>query len=428
MKLRKSLTLVLMFSIILILVVLILSYTLWARENYFRALDTSLTFNMIKAEQIIAEKGIDAIESYLEIIETRVIQSYEQLPNIITQQYPREALEVGSYVNSESNHLIFEDLGLTSPVSIDNDLGYYVYTAQKYNGSIYYLVVEYQSEIPSYWQIAESQLDQIWKASLLVILALILTIWGMFLHIAKPIHRLNLWAQHLSRDDLSRPVPSFEYRELDSLATKIHQSLQEVDAASQRESQFLQYASHELRTPISIIKSNAELLEQLLVEPPAATQSALQRLSRAGKNMHQLTETLLWLTRKEISTPEPTLFSLTQLLVDSVEQHSYLLMGKKVAIEQSLVEANIHCPRVLMNIVVANLIRNAMQHIDEGKIRINLNQAQLVIENEGLLLENDKADGFGLGLKLVKQISEKLDWNFNIATKPNKYISTIKFR
>lgn len=428
MKLRRSLTLILSINTMLILLVLVVSYTLWIKENYFIALDTGLTFNMMSAEKLIDKKGFDAVKPYLEIIEAKVIKDYQQLPSKIKQQYSMADLIQGKYVNSEMTmQLILQSLGFDTLKGNDSGSDYYVYTAQKNGTQIYYLMVEFNPEISGYWQDAEYQLNQVWKVSFTVVLLLLLTLLTIVWHIAKPIRRLNHWAQHLSRKDLDSPLPSFEYRELDSLAAKIHHSLQEVDAISQRETQFLQYASHELRTPISIIKSNTELLEQLLPDVPAATKAVLQRLLRAGNTMHHLTETLLWLTRKEISIPSSSQFSLTQLLTDTVDEHRYLLIGKNIRIEQTLAQVRINCPITLINIVLANLIRNAMQHIDEGEILINLNDSKLIIENRGELLDKDKTDGFGLGLKLVKQICQQLDWKFVMNASPNCCIATIEF-
>lgn len=428
MKSRRSLTFILLINTMLILLVLIVSYTLWIKENYFIALDTGLTFKMITTEKLIDKKGFDAVKPYLEIIDAKVVKDYQQLPSKIKQQYSVTDLIQGKYVNSKmSMQFILESLGFESLNKNDSGLDYYVYTAQKSGSQIYYLMVEFTPDISGYWLDAEYKLNQVWKVSFSVVLLLLLTLLIIVWHIAKPIRRLNHWAQHLSRKDLDSPLPSFEYRELDSLAAKIHHSLQEVDATSQRESQFLQYASHELRTPISIIKSNTELLEQLLPDAPANTKAVLQRLLRAGNTMHHLTETLLWLTRKEISIPSSSQFNLTQLLMDTVDEHRYLLRGKNVSIEQTLVQVHIHCPKTLINIVLANLIRNAMQHIHEGVILIHLNDSKLIIENRDELLVKEKTDGFGLGLKLIKQICQQLDWKFVINATPNSCIATIEF-
>lgn len=66
-----------------------------------------------------------------------------------------------------------------------------------------------------------------------------------------------------------------------------------------------------------------------------------------------------------------------------------------------------------------------MQHIDEGAINICINGNYIIIENSGQLLEKDITDGFGLGLKLVKQICQQLNWEFEMSIEPSRCVTTI---
>ena len=61
MKLRQSLTALVLGGSSFILLLLVLSYTLWARENYFRALDTSFSVSMHKAEELINAQGFERV-------------------------------------------------------------------------------------------------------------------------------------------------------------------------------------------------------------------------------------------------------------------------------------------------------------------------------------------------------------------------------
>ncbi|MEC4726898.1 HAMP domain-containing histidine kinase [Shewanella sp. D64] len=401
------------------MLLLVLCYTLWARENYFRALDTSFSINMYKAQELINRNGYEAVEPGLEIIDTRLIHDYEDLPKSIRLAYPESAMIAGK-------HFYATDIDVDT--SIQND--YFVYAARYLNNKSYYLLQEYkESETPSYWDIADSQLQQIWIVSIIVTFVLIIFIILGFRYLTKPVYKLNTWSKQLSSDDLNKPIPSFAYRELDMLATQILERLREIDAISQRESQFLQYASHELRTPIAVIKSNAELLEQLI---PAKNLPALERIARASNTMQHLTETLLWLTRKEIEQPASSVFQLDTLINELIEEHSYLLKGKNVELRVVLRPIAVSLPHTLVRILIANLIRNAMQHIDEGLILIHLQQQELVITNQGIILEDTTAkqsgrDGFGLGLRLVQQISQQCHWDFTVAVKPECYMANINF-
>lgn len=418
-KSRNSLTTLLLGGSGFILLLLVLCYTLWARENYFRALDTSFSINMYKAQELINRNGYEAVEPGLEIIDTRLIHDYEDLPKSIRLAYPESAMVAGK-------HFYATDTDVDT--SIQND--YFVYSARYLNNKPYYLLQEYkESETPSYWDIADSQLQQIWIVSIIVTFVLVIFIILGFRYLTKPVYKLNTWSKQLSSDDLNKPIPSFAYRELDMLATQILERLREIDAISQRESQFLQYASHELRTPIAVIKSNAELLEQLI---PAKNLPALERIARASNTMQHLTETLLWLTRKEIEQSASSVFQLDTLINELIEEHSYLLKGKNVELHVVLQPIAVSLPHTLVRILIANLIRNAMQHIDEGLILIHLQQQELVITNQGIILEDTTAkqcgrDGFGLGLRLVQQISQQCHWDFTVAVKPECYMANINF-
>ncbi len=421
MKLRNSLSALMLWGTCFILMLLVLSYTLWARENYFRALDTSFSINMLKAQELINDQGFEAIEPGLQIIDAHLFYEYKSLPTSIRQQYPQSELAVGKHYYAP---------GIT-PEDKANKTDFFVYAASYLDKSHYYLVQKYaESDTSSYWDLADSQLKQIWTVSLIVTLVLVLLIIVIFRYLAKPLYRLNAWSKHLSSDDLKKPVPSFHYRELDQLALQIINSLREVDDTAQRETQFLQYASHELRTPIAIVKSNAELLQQLWSDAPESCRPPLQRIIRAGKTMHHLTETLLWLTREEMSQPKSIQFRLDLLIQQLIEEHSYLLKGKAVELKIKLDEIMVCQAETLIRILMANLIRNAMQHIDEGLISITLTDQQLTIQNTGILLNgitaDDKSlDSFGLGLKLVRQICQQQAWFFETSVESNSYLAKI---
>ncbi|ABZ77462.1 histidine kinase [Shewanella halifaxensis HAW-EB4] len=420
MKLRQSLSALLLGGAGFILLLLVLSYTLWARENYFRALDTSFSVSMHKAQELINQQGFDSIAPGLAIIDAQLFRQYKALPESIKLTFSENQLQVGQHYYAD---------GITQSDKAKHR-DFFIYTAEHKEQGIYYLVQQYEdSDSHSHWDIADDQLQQIWVVSVIVTLLLVIVILACFRYLAKPIYRLNAWSKQLNSTDLNKPIPSFEYQELDRLAEQILNSLREVDSVYQRESQFLQYASHELRTPITVVKSNAALLEQLI---SPSNMPPLQRIIRASNTMHHLTETLLWLTRKELAQPKACQFQLDSLINELVEEHDYLLNGKNVELQVRIAAQAVVLPQILVRIVAANLIRNAMQHIDEGVINIALGKEELTIENNGVILSDNtphgaNSDGFGLGLKLIHQISEQQGWSFSTSSKPQRYIASIGF-
>lgn len=87
--------------------------------------------------------------------------------------------------------------------------------------------------------------------------------WLLLRHVSRPMAALRRWTHTLNQERLDAPVPDFGYPELNELAELIRASLSSVQAALKREQRFLRHASHELRTPISTIRSNIELQRKL---------------------------------------------------------------------------------------------------------------------------------------------------------------------
>ncbi|MBS7675655.1 HAMP domain-containing histidine kinase, partial [Vibrio cholerae] len=83
------------------------------------------------------------------------------------------------------------------------------------------------------------------------------------------------------------------------LADALAKSVEQVQAASEREGRLLRYTSHELRTPLAVLKATIELLA---LQSGGALPPSLQRIERSVMNMQLIAETLLWMSRER---PEP---------------------------------------------------------------------------------------------------------------------------
>ncbi|MCG3729753.1 sensor histidine kinase [Vibrio cincinnatiensis] len=231
--------------------------------------------------------------------------------------------------------------------------------------------------------------------------------------VAKPVERLALWAKQLTPEQLVIPAPDFHYNELNRLAEVVKNSLVSVDSALRREQKFLAHASHELRTPIAVVRSNSELLMKLLEKQsaPEKRQQVLERILRAGVTMSDLCETLLWLNRgKETELPLVEV-DLGSSIEQICQELSYLLDNKKVQLEVNIHYQSYRLPATLYRIVLSNLIRNAYQHTQCGKVVIRQEGAQVLISNREDSRPKKTEDlGFGLGLELTNRIIKQYHW------------------
>lgn len=196
-------------------------------------------------------------------------------------------------------------------------------------------------------------------------------------------------------------------------------SLSSVQQAVDRERRFLRHASHELRTPISTIRSNIELQRKLAHkrEKPADEQNIVDRIDRASLTMKHLTETLLWLNHEPDAPLQSETVDLPELIRELATEMEYLLAGKPVTTDIFTFPYSCTVPLVPARIILGNLIRNAYQHCWEGTVVIEQRDNRITITNPA---EQDAQNvstktsetGYGLGLELTTTLSQRIGWHY----------------
>ncbi|WP_394242901.1 sensor histidine kinase [Vibrio astriarenae] len=233
--------------------------------------------------------------------------------------------------------------------------------------------------------------------------------------VSMPVKGLRNWAKGLDKEQLNEPIPNFRYSELNALADIIRSSLSSVQEGLEREKRFLGYASHELRTPIAVTRSNSELLQKMIQRGIGQEKQleVLARIERASYTMTYLTETLLWLNRQEDKELPNQELELGAFVSQIQSELRYLLDGKSVSVKVVVDKTKYILPEALVRIVVTNLIRNAFQHTFEGDVLIEQRENRLVIVNSNVQ-ENEQADdlGFGLGLELTERLVSQYGWHY----------------
>jgi signal transduction histidine kinase len=215
--------------------------------------------------------------------------------------------------------------------------------------------------------------------------------------------------------DLPAQTGTTEFDELNKVLANL---IDNVNAAYNIQKQFVENASHEMQTPLAIIRSKLELL----INQPNLTEkvaSLLADITEANDRLSQMNRTLLLLAKIENSqfpdTQEINISQSLRHLIDNFQQHYDNFPKLTANIKNSvIVEAN----RSLIEILMSNLLNNAILHNKTGgEINIVLEPTFILIENTGLPLEGNPEELFerfkkgshqtkttGLGLALVKQI------------------------
>lgn len=238
--------------------------------------------------------------------------------------------------------------------------------------------------------------------------------------LAKAVGEIN--PEKLSSEDHKRIDSSrFTDDEVGMLAKIIEQTLERISAFVIRERYFTSSASHELRTPITVITGALELLEQSQLS--ATDMKTLDRVRRATLDMKSTIEMFLCLARETEEGLYDEQFLVTPLVSNAIDLQRHLLSRKLVEVEiEQLANPRVYGHQQAFSIAVNNLVRNAFEHTlsGQGPIVIRIEQQQLLVTNQLLSAaeryspSDASPHGYGLGLGIVQRLCERNGWSFSL--------------
>ncbi|HBX38820.1 MAG TPA: sensor histidine kinase [Pseudohongiella sp.] len=230
--------------------------------------------------------------------------------------------------------------------------------------------------------------------------------------------------EKLSAEDHKRIASArFGDDEVGVLARTLERTLERISAFVERERYFTSSASHELRTPITVIAGALELLEQSSL--PANDVKALDRVRRATRDMNATIEMFLCLARETDDGLYEEQFAVTPLVNQAIDQQHYLLRGKSVdVVLDEMANPLVTGHPQAFSIAVNNLVRNAFENTRDGQgpIRILIKDCELFVTNQlsredetpEVSVESSSPQGYGLGLGIVERLCERNGWSFSL--------------
>ncbi|MEB3359719.1 MAG: HAMP domain-containing sensor histidine kinase [Synechococcales bacterium] len=266
-------------------------------------------------------------------------------------------------------------------------------------------------------------LSVLMQVALVLFLISLVLAWFAAGRVLAPLRTIMATAHTISETDLSRRLPVQGRGELAELAATFNNMMDRLQSAFDTQREFVNDAGHELRTPITIIQGNLELMgddpeEQR--ETLALVMGELNRMGRLVKDMILLAKAersdFLHLDMVDAAALTEELFAKAQPLAERDWQLDEVAQGQIVADRERITEA------------VMNLVQNGTQHtqredtiaigstIAKGKIRFWVRDT-----GEGIPLADQKRiferfaraansrhrlEGSGLGLSIVKAIAE----------------------
>jgi signal transduction histidine kinase len=238
--------------------------------------------------------------------------------------------------------------------------------------------------------------------------------------LAAAVMRLTPDERHpqLERPDHDREVAALAHA-LDAYHARIIDMMQ-------REQEFTANASHELRTPLTAIRTSCELLA---AEPSLSDKghSRVDMIATAAEQMTDRIEALLYLATVAEAV------ELRECVAEAAAPCRDEIARKGLAFEVPIAaDAVLTLDRKALQLVLSNLIKNAVRYTERGFVRVSYEAQRLTVADSGSGIApqhlpqvfdrfyrgSADVDGLGLGLAIVRRICDDLGWKIEVESRP----------
>ncbi len=249
------------------------------------------------------------------------------------------------------------------------------------------------------------------------------TLWKPFYKTLDKLNNYDLQKYAVEHFDSSTT------KEFDQLNVSLNKMTEEINEAFVQQKEFTENASHELQTPLAIIKANLSLLMQS-PNLGADEMNQLEAIDNTTQKLASLNKALLLLAKIENHQFKENQIVDISVVVNKVIKHfEDLILVKNIVVENKIsMDLKTNMNTALADILITNLFQNAIRHnFEGGKIILVMVDNSLAISNTGPPLIIDNKDMFtrfkkndsskeslGLGLSIVKGITDlyKIDIHY----------------
>ena len=208
-------------------------------------------------------------------------------------------------------------------------------------------------------------------------------------------------------------------KEFDKLNEVVNKMVGKINSDYENTKNFSEDISHEMQTPLAIIKSRIDIIcQQHTLDKDSIV--SLSVISNAVSRLSNLNKSLLLLTKiRNDQFQDIVKVNVKQVITDFLENIEELIEAKAITVDIACDDLFIDMDLTLSDILISNLLVNAIRHnTNEGFVKIQLSDDKLIIENSCLpqenkenlfdrMVSNKSKDSIGLGLNLVKSICDK---------------------
>ncbi len=261
------------------------------------------------------------------------------------------------------------------------------------------------------------------------------TLWQPFYHTMK---RIGGFSVRSGKAPLLLDSATDEFNDLNAtLRAMTAQLLREYDSLRR----FTENASHEIQTPLAIIRGHLDGLLRA-EERPEADYRSIQHISEAVTRLGRLNQSLLLLTKIENDQfTAAAWLDLAPLASEKLTQLAPALADKMIVLRTDLTATRLRLHSMLADVLLNNLLGNAVRHnLPGGELAVSLDGGNLTIANTGppltvapetLFERFSRADGaggtLGLGLAIVREICERHGYTIQYTEQAGRHRVVVDF-
>jgi len=239
------------------------------------------------------------------------------------------------------------------------------------------------------------------------------------------------------------PEITTDVKEFNSLKNAVNTLLQHSLETYEHQKQFIENASHELQTPLAVATSKLELLLEK-GDIPATEAESLAQVLGIIERLIRLNKSLLLLTKIENKQFfDKQSISINKIVAQTVKDLEEFAEFKDVKIVvNEISDLNVQMDLSLANIIVSNLVKNALFHnVANGIVAIDITANRIEVSNTGKMEElntqkvfgrfykstDKEAMGTGLGLAIVKAICGMYGFVVSYHFRNNRHCFDVQF-
>jgi signal transduction histidine kinase len=423
------------------------------------------------------------IQNYIRSSERVLIRDYKELKQASSNLYTQDEWnKIKRYINglppdvetlliSDKGEILLSTLEGLSPnskfsitelwniINSTSDIYYYQYTSLKFEFRKCYFV----TRVPKEKKAAENRpplIISLLTFLMVVVIICVVILIHIFKNISRSIITLEKKTQDIADGELNTPVDQIDKEkstnEISSISKSIEKMRFSLIEAQNQKNKFIMGISHDLRTPVAIIKGYTEALSDSMIEDKEEIKKTYNLIFQKSTQLESMIDTLInYMKMNNLEIREQLQINNITLLIKNFCKEAELSASvfKRKLISDVQIPDDIFIPlnTQLVNRAFENLLGNAIRYTKEGdtitlKAYIKEKTLYFIFSDTGIGIDqadissifdifyrgtnSRREEGMGIGLSVVKNIIDTHGWSVNVESEKGKgssFIITIPF-